>query len=230
MAAADITTAVVAVITEATTSVAYERDSDRKTRGAGAIAAFDQASRNAPVRARRRRQQARATKVHDARMVAVERGALAALGRVNLTSPTFRGGERLITGGTMVQSGMFVPKTPVVGLKPPTVMTQSPVAKLPPMSAYTGGNDLAIGPVDIPPPPPVPPPIAVVTPKPPTPSGSGGSAPGVTPTGGPGAMTTFDAPVAVPDVPASSGTSMKTVLVVGGAALAAYLLFRRSSP
>ncbi len=185
--------------------MSYGRDRDRATRGVGAIAAADHS------RARRhaRSMQGRATMARDRAMAAITHGAL---GRVPMAD----------VAQTYV---------PVVNLRLPALT--APIGKIVPSSATTST------PIVSPPPPPVSPPPPAPPPPPADPvllSGGGGASPGPMTTGvsmGPSPVIALppmpDLPT-LPDLPVAPTTpdnTLRNVILVGGAAVAAWLYFRR---
>ena len=194
--------------------MSYLRDTDRHTRGVGAIAAADNAGR-----ARRVRQAivSRRTQARDRAMSAIAQGAL---GRIPLRNegrdttyitPPAPAAIAQPTGGG--RQGNYIP--PATTTAPPYMPPPSippPIAVIPP-------------PVDSP--PPTRPPILNV---PPTlaPSGGGGSSTtGVVP-GSPSGQP----PIPLPEIgplptEPEAGGNPRTLLLVGGLALAALWVFRR---
>ncbi len=187
--------------------MSYGRDRDRATRGVGAIAAAD----HSRARQHGRSMQGRATMARDRAMAAITRGAL---GRVPMAD----------VAQTYV---------PVVTLRLPALT--APIGKIVPTSATTST------PIISPPPPPPPTPSPPPAPAPPQPSDpvliGGGGSPGRMTTGvsmGPApvlAMPPIPDLPPLPDLPAAPPTApdntLRNVILVGGAAVAAWLYFRR---
>lgn len=208
--------------------MAYERDKDRSTRGVGAIAALDRASGR---RHRRRVDGARATITRDQKMAAIAGGAL---GRVDLRD------RRLDPFGTGTGTGS--PKKILTNpFRPtPTVTTAAPFIPLiaPPATLSDPGRS----PVEITIPretgdsrvPAITPPALIKpggTESPPIIGGGGGK------TGiliAPPAPIQIDLPPPAPDDDVlpdqGGGSSSKTLWIVGGLALGAYLLFGGKRP
>jgi len=218
----------------------YTRDTDRATRGPGAIAALDR------VGGRRYQQQqagARATRTRDAKMVAIARGALGIIDTRSLE----RSGAFAVT-----KPALPVVRPPIVSPSPPLVKVAPTAAQLNPVVANTTPGPLAVAiPSPVAPPLPAsplppalpevgrvrPPALPVITPSPvstapPKTSGSGGMS-----TGASSIMTTGGIkPVMLPattnvvpaDVAASGVGSMRVLLpVLGGAAIALYFMLRK---
>ncbi len=183
--------------------MSYGRDRDRATRGVGAIAAAD----HSRARQHARSLQGRATMARDRAMAAITHGAL---GRVPMAD----------VAQTYV---------PIVNLRLPALT--APIGKIVPTSATTSS------PIVSPPPPPPPAPA----PPPPPPSDPvliGGGSPGKMTTGvsmGPAPVVAVppmpDLPP-IPDLPVPTSSpapdnTLRNVIMVGGAAVAAWLYFRR---
>lgn len=215
--------------------MAYERDHDGATRGAGAIAAIDHAASSASRR--RRIAVGQATRQRDRRMAAISAGALG-ITPTPIRSPQ-PGNRSGIPVGAPVGIAKF--RLPPVDLR----VTAGNLSTAMQPGGYVPPPPPALVPIPVPPPPPVllpPPPGTTPTsplpaPKPPTPtvvtvsSGGGASAsPPRTST-----STSVLTSPALPDIPDPvAGASLLTpqnLMIAGGAALAAYLLFfRRRSP
>lgn len=188
--------------------MSYGRDRDRATRGVGAIAAAD----HSRARQHGRSMQGRATMARDRAMAAITRGAL---GRVPMAD----------VAQTYV---------PVVNLRLPALT--APIGKIVPASATTSTPIVSPPPAPVPPPPPAPPPLPSDTVH----IGGGGSA------GSPGRATAGvsmgPAPVVavppmpdlppIPDLPVPTAAptpdnTLRNAILIGGAAVAAWLYFRR---
>lgn len=187
--------------TEAITRMAYMRDTDRPTRGIGAIAASDHAGRSRRVL---QAQISQRTRQRDRVMAAIAQGALGVLhseGRDTTTGTTT---------STVSQPGGYVSPGPVP-VAPPVVV--SPPVISPPVIS----------------PPVDQPPEVVVLPKPPI-----RQMPPIYP-GPPGGVVLTTVPVpqlpmpgqATLEEPSSVGHTTRNLLLVGGAAIAAYFLFFR---
>ena len=208
--------------------MAYERDSDRDTRGVGAIAALD---RRGGARYRRRVQSGVATRQRDRAMVAVERGALGGIDLPVRGSRTRPGGS----GPTTPNPKLFSPvlkkaasviiKAPVVA--PTSVDLFSPVLKkaasviIKAMPPVVPDAVAPIDPIDI---PAAKPPVLEPGESPPIWTGASGS--GIAPTGGPGIVTTIAPITPLPDtpIPSAPDNKMRNVLLLGAAAGAAISL------
>jgi len=207
---------VVAGIAEGATDMSYTRDGDRRTRGVGAIAAADNVSR---ARRMRQSQVNQITRNRDRTMAAIAQGAL---GRVAIGP----GGPVIWNEGRDATQSSPPPSVP----PPPPATT-----------VYPGSGPMYI------PPPSVPPPVSVIPPPssvPPVampppgkipvvispPAGSGGGASGITL--GPGGTPIQPIPnmpvIDIPEAPDAEDHTARNVMIAGGVALAAYLLFRRS--
>jgi hypothetical protein len=181
--------------------MAYMRDSDRHTRGVGAIAAADHIA----SRQRQRVQIGRATRARDQAMSRIARGSL---GRVNIAAESAE-------GETYAPAPIY---TAPPAAAPPS-MWHPPPDPMPPTPAPTSWPL----PGTVPAPAPVrSPPFA------PPPSATGAGTVGVT-MGLPPSTIAIDPIPILPSEPDPTGpdNTMRTVLIVGGAALAAYLLFGR---
>lgn len=198
----------VVVTTEAITDMAYVFDRDRLTRGVGAIASRD----HSPARLMSRVASAAATRSRDQKMAAISRGAL---GRVNLTGAVGGGGSGSSRGGTYSRVN-----APPTTLPPPTwIPPSTPPPTLPPPPREVETIPPVVTPIT-----PVLYPGGSSTPVPGTPSGVMMEPPATVP---PPNMT----PPILVEPPAPAGDSMRTALIVGGAAVAAYFLFfRKRSP
>lgn len=198
--------------------MAYTRDPDYMTRGVGAIASAD----GSPARQRRHARVVQATQARDRVMANVARGSLGASASSRMTAWTWRPAPPPLKIPNPLQS----PKPPM------------PVLVLPPViSDVSASHPLLIDPVY------TPPPAAAPAPMPPVRSGGAASSSG-SGSGGTGvAMGPPSATVAIPPIPilddssaaplpvAAPDNTMRNVLIAGGAAVAAYLLFfRKRSP
>lgn len=191
--------------------MAYGRDPDQMTRGVGAIAARD----GSRARLRQRVRQGVATRRRDQAMVMITKGAL---GRVALETTAVRQAERLSGGGSATQ---VVVSPPPIRVAPASGTAITPIGPLP----LTSKPPASI--IDIAPPVVRPP----TTPGPVVVGGGGGR--GVMPTGGPGTVTAIGPPVDITDIDIqpSAGTPWRNILLLGGAAVVAYLVLgRKTSP
>lgn len=190
---------VAAGITEAITEMSYMRDTDRPTRGIGAIAAADHAGR---ARRLRQAQISQRTRQRDRVMSAIAKGALGVLhneGRDTTPGPTT---------STVSQPGGFVSP---IATAPPTMAP--PAAVSPPVISppATSPPDTVVLPAPPPirqmPPIYVGPPGGVILTVPPVPQ---------LPMPG---QPTLEEP--------SADNTTRNLLLAGGAAVAVYLLFFR---
>jgi hypothetical protein len=249
VAAADIIT--VAEATGAGTDMAYTKDKDRQTRGVGAIASLDHALPNRQVRRRRVLED---TRRHDRAMAAVTKGALGAVrdpivaaaqrgvfNRVGSTQVPVPTGVRPRSGSTPARpprTGVIVHdyRTGATG-GATQVATGGAWNKLGTMSTKLGTivaqPAAPAAPDPAPPAAPTPPATPAPTSTPTTSSGGGGGGGGGS-SGGRGAATSGPAGPAIdplpsmPDIPAATeDNTTRNLLIAGGAALAAYLLFIR---
>ncbi len=238
MAAADIITTV-AEATGAGTDMAYTKDKDRQTRGVGAIASLDHAL---PNRQALRRRVLEDTKRHDRAMAAVTRGALG-----TVRDPIVAAAQR----GIFNRTG-----APQTGVRPRTGTSSVPAPARPktgvivtdhrPGGPWVGLSNLnaqlaaivaqPAAPAAPAPTPPATPaaPATPATPAPTSTTSSGGGGGGGGSSGGRGPATSGPAGPAVdplpslPDMPpAAEDNTTRNLLIAGGAALAAYLLFVR---
>lgn len=199
--------------------MSFIRDPDRRTRGAGAIAALD----GLPSRRWRFARMVKATQSRDRKMAAITGGALA------------MGADRV----PIRNEGRDTTVNVVTSPPPPPAAVSKPPVYAPP------------GAITPPPVPTVPPPVAVIPPTPtPIPGpittviGGGGRATGggtttsTTVVGAGSPVPVTKPPVSLPPLPglpdmpdvAAEDNTQKYLLMAGGAALLAYLLFRRRSP
>jgi len=213
--------------------MSYERDPDRSTRGPGAIAALD---RPGGRRDQRRVMRAQATIARDRAMSAVTRGAL---GRIALDKPPGSGIS-------------IVPKIPikVAAPPPPLPLPVGPVMVRFPDSPPPSPVPLPMPVTTMKPPTTVesPPIIPIITPVvdlpplalPPIPGPSGGKSSGgsggmssgagtVMTSGGvrPPIQVTIGPDAPLPDVAVAEDHTTRNLLLVGGGALALYLLLRK---
>lgn len=221
--------------------MAYERDDDRVTRGVGAIASADHV---APGRYRRRIESGMATRKRDRAMAAVAAGALSgvplrsraerriAMGMTDRRQPPSDHRAVPVKAGTAITGPMTVRDhtTPGGGTGPLASGAGGipPAAAPPPEPVQVKVPTSTLPPSMTPPPAPtasVPIPIVpttVIT------TGTGPSTQGVAPR--PPVTAIFDPvpsyPTTALDVPADNTT--RNLMIAGGAALAAYLLFFRS--
>lgn len=238
--------------------MSYTRDSDRATRGVGAIAAADMVSY---ARGQRRAQVGRETQRRDRAMAAIAQGALGGVrdystrgrieavrgGRTAAVAAAVASGPRSApsldhrAAGVIKKALLAVREATNQGVRaaapPPGANTTAPATRAPPipLDRLRFRDPNIVGPGLDSQPPPVPLPVSP-SPDPAvkvTVSGGGGG-------GGPGvAMGTKTAPITLPEIPtlpdivdgggASSPVAppanLKTMLVIGGAAFAAYYLF-----
>jgi uncharacterized membrane protein YgcG len=222
--------------------MAYERDTDRRTRGAGAIAAADL---SAGHRQHARVGVGRATRQRDLAMAAVANGALGAVSRDPRPSrrvPSVIAQPRPAAGSGPAPLNIFGTSgalaTGVVHAIPVTVAV-APIPPPPkPITAYdpTGRPPLPVpAPLPLTPLPPIPTtaPSAGTT----TGSSAGSAGSGGTMSGGGGSVITTGgagAPLMLPDldplpIPDAMATdhSTRNLLIAGGVGLAAYFLFFR---
>jgi hypothetical protein len=202
----------------------YERDSDRATRGAGAIAALDRAS---GPRFQHRREGAQATVRRDRAMLAIAQGALGRIDlRVNPADRKIPGAGRLTPTSTVMRE--TVPPAPTAPTLPPfMVPVRAPVTGnvLAPVRLTTAKPIINTG---------ITPPIIAPLPTTTSLPATSGAATVKTVSGGAGSAPAAKAPIvltpgpvlSVPDPGEATDTGMRTALMVGGAALAAYFLFR----
>jgi hypothetical protein len=206
--------------------MSYERDRDRATRGPGAIAALD---RPGGRRDLRRLARAQATIARDRAMSAVTWGAL---GRIDLGSQTGAQTTRPRSGGSGITISKISPVPPPPAPIMP-VMTRFPDPvppsggiPLPTMKPPTTGET-----------PPIIAPVPILTILDPPPRPSGGGPGGGMSSGGGTVMTTGGQPppiqvrvgpdAPVPDVTDASDHTTRNLLLVGGGALALFLLLRK---
>jgi hypothetical protein len=216
--------------------MAYERDDDRVTRGVGAIAAADKVS---PGRYRRRIESGIATRKRDRAMAAVANGALSgvpmrrSMGAVtDHRGDTGAGGSgRASTSTPNTSTYTSSPTTSGAAPKPPTTFTNGrPYRPYDPSAPPAAAPPIAVTPPII---APTKPPIAVVLP-PAIPTtvittGTGPSTQGTSPK--PPTITTIIDPVPVSppiDITPTDNTT-RNLMIAGGAAITAYLLFFRRS-
>jgi len=225
--------------------MAYERDTDRRTRGAGAIAAADLSAQH--------RQHARvsvghATRRRDRAMAAVANGALGAISRdprpsrrvpnvIAQPRPAASSGPAPInifgTVGALSTGTVHAVPTAVAADPPPPpprpITTYDPTGR-PPLPKPT--------PLPLTPLPPIPttaPSSGTTTGSSAGSAGSGGTMSGgggsVITTGGAGAPLTLPDlnPLPLPDVVATDHMT-RNLLIAGGVGLAAYFLFFRRKP
>lgn len=227
----------------------YTRDRDRVTRGVGAIASLDHAL---PRRQAQRRQVMDDTRRHDRAMAAVTRGALGAVVMPLGGGATYSSGrdrfDRALRDRAPARD-IFHPAAPppkVVavpsgtydhrhgGLLRPLVTALEPVVKALPQAPAPPPPPTPppTAPAPAPSPPPAPAPSAPPAPGPATSgpatgSGGGGSRSSGGGSGGSGGSTAPLPPLPdVPEAPAEDNTT-RNYLMIGGAALAAYLLLFR---
>ncbi len=238
--AADIITTV-AEATGAGTDMAYTKDKDRQTRGVGAIASLDHAL---PNRQALRRRVLEDTKRHDRAMAAVTRGALGAV-----RDPLVVAAQRAVFSRTGAPQTGVRPRASAAAAAPAPARPKTGVIVTDHRTGSGGETGGAwsklgkmttkLGTIVTPPaaPDPTPPaapatPATPATPTPPASSGGGGGGGGG---GGRGPATSGPAGPAVdplpslPDIPAAAAedNTTRNLLIAGGAALAAYLLFIR---
>lgn len=201
--------------------MSYMRDSDRRTRGVGAIAATDNVS---GARRMRQAQVHQATRRRDLRMSQIAQGALG-LVPIGPGGPVhWNEGQDTTYNPPPVPTKTAAP--PPMYVPPPPVMVATAPVYLPPPSVISP-------PATIPPPVIIAPPVMmppVSAPPASTVTVSGGDSGVVltTPTTTPIAITPVpdlpDIPDAVPD------NTVRNLAIAGGLALAAYLYFRKGSP
>lgn len=226
--------------------MSYQRDRDRVTRGVGAIAAMDHAM---PARARMRQRSALATHRRDRAMAKVAQGALGLVPLI-ATLPQSSNANASTTGwfklptpaappttANAITSGFTLP----VAQPPSSVRFPTPPPR-PPTQPPVMSNDQGPRPIDPLPLPPAPAPtspaVPVISPAPiirTVIAGGGGGGSGVVMGSGSGSgnLTAIMDPVPhLPDLPegAEADHTTRNLLIVGGAALAAYLLFLRGRP
>jgi hypothetical protein len=225
--------------------MSYERDTDRRTRGAGAIAAADLSAQNRQIA---RVNVGRATRQRDRAMAAVANGALGAISRdprpsrrvpnvVAQPRPAASSGPAPISiFGT---SGALA--TGTVHAIPVTVAADPPPPPVRPIYTYdpTGRPPLPTpAPLPLTPLPPIPttaPSAGTTTGTTAGSAGSGGTMSGgggsVITTGGAGAPLTLPDlnPLPIPDVMPTDNMT-RNMLIAGGVGLAAYFLFFRRQP
>lgn len=196
------------------------------TRGVGAIAALDRAG---GARRETFLRGVQATRVRDAKMASIANGALGIINDKTIRAPVPSG--RTVRKITAITPTKIVESPPIIAVPPPQITWDG---------IYTAPKPTA--PVVPPPPPPVvvesPPIIPIPVPVPGEPIMTGkpvkvDPTPGtgtVMPTGGPGQVTPID-PVdinldPIPETKPADNT-MRNVAIVGGVALAVYLMFGR---
>lgn len=226
--------------------MAYTKDPDHATRGPGAIAALD---RNSGPRWRKRIAAAQASRRRDLAMSAIAQGALGRIDTDVLTSgkrqtpvirtpfPTAPLVKVAPTFTTPPAPAPVAVRAPVTAVSNPSAAVAPLIVKLPPAPAPPPTTVTVVTPVPISPAPTTTPTpsVAVTTGggKPPTIVSAGGGGAGIS-TGGTRPVTSIT-PIAMPNVDApdlnvsqGSGMSMSVILpVLGGAALALYLLTRK---
>ena len=235
-------TITVAEATGAGTDMAYTKDKDRQTRGVGAIASLDHAL---PNRQALRRRVLEDTKRHDRAMAAVTKGALGTV-RDPIVAAAARGVFNR-TGSTQVPVPTGVrprpvptaaPARPKTGVTVHDYRTGGPWAGLSNLNAQLASivaqPAAPAAPAPTPPATPAAPATPAPTSTPTTSSGGGGGGGGGGSSGGRGPATSGQAGPAVdplpsmPDIPAAAeDNTTRNLLIAGGAALAAYLLFVR---
>lgn len=214
--------------------MSYERDSDRKTRGVGAIAASDQVL---PMNRRRAIDLARGTQRRDQRVIATGLGSAVLFRRASDPEPGQQGKQGTPTA----------PATPIV--RDHRTATTAPAPGGPPPAAPPVVHQApSLSPGSYPTSPTAPPVVAVVAAPvaqpvalPPAVPGTvrtvvvsgGGSGGVVVGSKGPGLVLTAPAITPLPDLdltsPPAANNTVRNVAIAGGAALVAYLLLFRGN-
>lgn len=229
--------------------MSYERDTDKRTRGAGAIAAVDMVS---AARHRRRVDVGRRTRQRDRAMAAITNGALGAIA-LSATRPT-----RAVPVGKIpsVRPTAAPAPTPdifnttgalatgTVHVLPGRTLTLDQVPPPPPRKQITSAYDPTDRPklvqTPLPPLAPLPPPSAPSSGAGGAATGGGGATSGGTMSGGGGSVLVTGgpggAPLNLPDLDTPTETTLaadhttRNLVIAAGAGLAAYFLFFRRKP